>query len=284
MSLPPNMIFCGQPRLSSLVNARSCAVHTDPETSSGDKSRPCSSRLRINVAGVTCHAWSGVGLQEHEAHSSEIPLAVWMAERVYMMEKGIEQMVFLECTPQFPAQSRLEAAFAHLGARVISLHDCPQLHGWPHRRKRVLACVISPQLEWQGPDSLQECQADYAARFHRECQVDHHLLLQATKDERVEEMLAMAWKRKYRVTKVEIVKMMDEGDFDGIAQLIFPPGAIDRLKAWESHFMKMAETSIMVDIDHRLGEKGPFVAPLLLLCAAVRVIVRICACMCAWGG
>ena len=129
----------------------------------------------------------------------------------------------------------------------------------------MLACVISPELEWQGPYFLQECQADYAARFHRECQVDHHLLLQATKDERAEEMLAMAQKCKYHVTKTEIVKMMDDGDFDSIAQLIFPPGAIERLRAWESHFMKLDVPSMMVDIDHRLGEKGPFVAPLLLL-------------------
>eukprot|EP00971_Amphidinium_carterae_P082276 1626980-Amphidinium_carterae.1 len=71
-------------------------------------------RLRIHVAGVSCTAWSHEGLQEQSAHASETILAAWIAERVHMLEQNHEDLIFVECTTQFPCQQRLEAAFSEV--------------------------------------------------------------------------------------------------------------------------------------------------------------------------
>ena len=104
----------------------------------------------MNVAGVTCHAWSSEGLNEGSAHESEIPLAAWLAERVYMFEQKAEDVAFLECTPRFPAQQRLSEVFGALG-KVFAWTDGPEWHGWPHRRRRVLAVVVNTlTASWVG--------------------------------------------------------------------------------------------------------------------------------------
>ena len=213
----------------------------------------------MNVAGITCHAWSGEGLQEGEAHESEMPLNAWLAERVFMMEALHEDVAFLECTPRFPAQERLQEAFKSAGVAVtvVSVHDCPSFHGCPHRRKRVLAAVINNKTtQWLGHEELSSVQKEYSDLFRRQRMCDYRLLLQAPIEERVGEIWKMARKRRFNVDVNAVREMIDSQDLHSVARISFPPGAIERLRSWRQLFLDSGFENMICDIDHRVGEKG----------------------------
>ena len=197
----------------------------------------------MNVAGVTCHAWSSEGLNEGHAHESEIPLATWLAERVYMFEQKAEDVAFLECTPRFPAQQKLTEVFGALG-KVFAWTDGPEWHGWPHRRRRVLAVVVNTlTASWVGDTDVSVLKDEYAKLFFRQMVSTGKLLLQASDEERVAEMTAIAVGRKNNVTKSEAAELLDVGDLDSLATLTLPPGGIQRLRDWqELYHEKLAES------------------------------------------
>ena len=69
------------------------------------------------------------------------------------------------------------------------------------------------------------------------------LLLQASDEERVAEMTAIAVGRKNNVTKSEVAELLDVGDLDSLATLTLPPGGIQRLRDWqELYHEKLAES------------------------------------------
>lgn len=76
----------------------------------------------MNVAGVTCHAWSAEGSNEGQAHDSEIPLAVWMAERLHMFET----LHFWNARPAFLPKKGWKLS---LGTRLISSPGMMALNG-----------------------------------------------------------------------------------------------------------------------------------------------------------
>lgn len=212
-------------------------------------------------AGVTCHAWSAEGSNEGQAHDSEIPLAVWMAERLHMFETLKEDLAFLECTPRFPAQERLEALFGDK-AHIFSWHDGPEWHGWPHRRKRVLAAIVNKAtLEWHGSFDLDELKEQYAEKFYRQMVSPGDLLLQASEDERCREMMKLAIARKNNVTLEEMQDLVARKDLPRLSSLVFPPGGIQRLQGWMQLYKdKMKEggklRAFLCDVDHSVGGKG----------------------------
>ena len=218
-------------------------------------------RLRLNVAGVTCHAWSCEGSNEGEAHESEIPLAVWTAERVARFERKEEDMAFLECTPKFPAKEKLGQAFGDL-ASVFAWIDGPEWHGWPHRRTRVLAAVVNTlTLDWHGAQDSDDLKEEYAGRFHRQMVAAGDLLLQASEEERVEEMMKIAVARKNNVTMDEMTQIVRSQDCDKLSSLVFPPGGIQRMQGWIQIYQeKLKETTklraFLCDVDHSVGGKG----------------------------
>ena len=230
--------------------------------SSKPDSESDTSRTRINTAGVTCHAWSSEGKGEGAAHESEIPLAVWLGETMYLFEQGAQDVVFLECTPRFPAQDRLASIFSKI-AHVFSWHDGPELHGWPHRRRRVLAALISKEtMEWLGSPSLIDLQADYKERFHRQMCADGSILLQASFEDRVQEMHTLAQLRKNNVSLEEMGNVMaDSNHGKEVARLTLPPGGIDRLAQWEQEFKDrrasdQSLSAFLCDVDHSVNTKG----------------------------
>ena len=218
-------------------------------------------RLRVNVAGVTCHAYSAEGKNEGPGHESEIPLGVWLAERAFLFEKGAEDVAFVECTPRFPAQARLEAAFGDQ-AWVFSIVDGPELHGWPHRRRRVFGVAINKlTCHWYGAENNADLKADYAKRFYRQMASTGEVLLHATEEQRVDEMMRLAIARKNNVSRPEMQEIIDAGDDDKLQMLIMPPGGIQRVQDWTKLFLeKKAETpnlrAFMCDVDHTVGGKG----------------------------
>ena len=71
---------------------RSEALDTGSEHSSAD-----APPLRINVAGVTCVAYSPEGKQERGAHISQVPHSIWAAERKQWAEDNREYLFFGMC-------------------------------------------------------------------------------------------------------------------------------------------------------------------------------------------
>ncbi|CAE7871568.1 unnamed protein product [Symbiodinium necroappetens] len=243
------------------VHERQCKVHKtlavpDGRQSSGNQS------LRINVAGVTCHAWSTEGSLEGNAHESEVPLSVWLAERVFMFENDMEDACFLECTPRFPAQRRLEDAFGDV-AFVFSWVDAAEWHGWPNRRKRILACAVNKRTAvWHGDGSVLELQKDYSKRFYRQMAATGELLFQATTEDRLQEMVGLAVARKNNVSLAEMQQHLAARDAPKVFSLLLPPGGIVRMKDWMQLFQdKKRECpelrAFLCDVDHIVGGKGP---------------------------
>ncbi|CAE7239963.1 unnamed protein product [Symbiodinium sp. CCMP2456] len=237
------------------VHQRRCRVH---QCLLGEQEE----RLRMNVAGVTCHAWSSEGLLEGTAHESEIPLAVWLAERKFMFEECLEDVLFLECTPRFPAQDRLERVFGD-SANVFAWQDGPEWHGWPHRRRRVLAVAVNKRTAaWVGETGLSTLQEQYARRFYRQMSSTGEMLMMASDEERIKEMTAIAVGRKNNVNAKDIAELVEKKDMDGLACLLFPPGGVKRLGEWQGLYMdKKIETprlrAFLCDVDHAVGGKGP---------------------------
>ena len=237
---------------------RQCKVHKSVD----DESQEGFRRLRLNAAGVTCHAWSAEGASAGAAHESEIPLAVWLAERVRMFEQNAEDIAYLECAPRFPAQARLEEAFGTL-AKVFAWRDGPEWHGWPHRRNRVLAVAINnATVEWLGPSTLDEVKSDYGKRFYRQNIITGEMLMIASDDDRLEEMMVLARGRKHNVNKEELAEIVESGNFEKLSSLILPPGGVHRLKEWQDVFEQKVASSpnkprpFLCDVDHHPSSKG----------------------------
>ena len=239
---------------------RQCRVHKKFEQNEKEVGF---SRLRLNAAGVTCHAWSAEGSNAGASHDSEVPLAVWLAERVRMFELHAEDLAFVECTPRFPAQERLEQAFGSL-AHVFSWNDGPEFHGWPHRRTRVLAVVVNKAtVDWLGPTSLLDLQKDYSERFHRQTVVSGEMLMLAPDEERVEEMTALAHARKNNVQISEMSEIVRSGNLQKLSSLVLPAGGVRRLRDWQQVFeAKIAKPdarkprAFLCDVDHNPSTKG----------------------------
>eukprot|EP00439_Symbiodinium_sp_Y106_P049334 s354_g6.t1 len=261
-----NMLFSVDAQSPCMVHHRhtkgrveQCPVHPSPPPPTAD-SVAGARRIRVCVAGVTCHAWSAEGSQDGQAHDSEIPLAVWLAERRYMFEQGMEDVCMVECTPRFPAQKRLEETFGDT-AVVLAWEDGPEWHGWPHRRRRILSLAVNRSTaDWFGPTTSFEARADYSNRFYRQMVSAGEILMQADLQERVQDMVALARCRKNNVDDAAIKKLFMERDYDKLAQLLLPPGGIARLQQWqEVHKMKMSGGPVRAffcDVDHTVAGKG----------------------------
>ena len=85
------------------------------------------------------------------------------------MQMGItrrEDLCFFECTPHYPIL-RLREALKDT-RHLLFVKDGPELHGWPHRRKRVLAAGVNKQtLQWVGPKNDKDIVHDYSMRFYK---------------------------------------------------------------------------------------------------------------------
>ena len=123
---------------------------------------------------MTCHGWSVAGEQEQYAHSSKAAHACWLEERRAWHQDAFEDLFFVECTPRYPVKDKLASQLDGL-CTVLHVVDDQELHGWPHKRRRVLAVALNNKaVRWVGPVNYQ---ADFARRFHRGCALDGTALL-----------------------------------------------------------------------------------------------------------
>lgn len=184
--------------------------------------------IRINTAGVTCVGWSQEGLSAGMGHESEVPHAIWLCERIEAFARQQEDIVFVECTPRYPAQERLIAAFGE-EAVVISVKTGPECFGWPARRPRVLAAVVNKRtMQWHGPPDLISLEQDFAARFYKGMRLPGSALFVSTEAERANTYVRLAKGRKYNVDSASI----QTTDSKQVMRMIFPPGALSRMEEW----------------------------------------------------
>ena len=199
-----------------------------------------------------------------------------------MFELKLEDLLFLECTPRFPAAQRLEAAFGK-EAKVLAVHDGPELHGWPTRRRRVLACVVNLRTcAWMGASEPSRVSQDYAERFARKIVSTGAVFLQAGDEERAEEWTKMALIQKNKLAVDDVLALMRSEQHSELMRLAWPPGAIKRWEEWKTYYETWCEKKepfvnnegrsiplpenpdkiFLCDVDHNCEGKGPSSGPL----------------------
>ena len=203
----------------------------------------------INVAGVTCLAWSGEGAQEQHAHFSEVPHSLWCAERSAWASRKDEGLFFSECTPKYPVETKLMDRLPH--HEVLSIRTAPEFFGWPSRRKRLLMCgIVKSQFVWAGPTDYEE---DFARRFYKGMSVQGDVFFRASRAERDEEYTEIARARKFQVSSEHLKSMRAQA----VLEMILPPGALVRAFTHNGNRETLAADEVLiVDVDHNVGSKG----------------------------
>ena len=155
--------YCRIHKKHCLVGAQ--AAWRETLTKSGMLSLPRKRPLIISYAGVPCTPWTQRGAREGMAHLDQIVHSVWVAERRSYAELKAEDIAFLECHSYYPHEDALVAELP--GHTVVSVIDGPELHGWPVKRRRLLAAMLNNStVKWHGPPP-NACQHEYEQRFHR---------------------------------------------------------------------------------------------------------------------
>ena len=210
--------------------------------------------LMVAIAGVSCLPWTTEGSQEADASECEIPHCVWMNERKVRASKCQEDVAFVECTPRYP----IEQVFAE---NLSETHVCvwakvgPELCGWPHKRMRVVGAALnSKTVQWHGPVSQAEVQADFDQRFHKAVALNGDVFALASDEERFREYCFMALKQKNYLEPSDIGSIGK----NELLRLMLPPGGVQRFNEWMD--IAYSGSSLMgrymFDCDHHPSSKG----------------------------
>ena len=206
------------------------------------------SALRVNVAGVTCVAWCESGRREGDAHLSELYFSVWVAERRYLQEQGREDVAFLECSAQFPIKRKLVDALPN--HKVVFVYDGPELHGWPFRRRRVLAAAISKRsAQWVGP-AQEDLAGHYSKIYHRAVVLKGDVLFCCPPADRQAMYRTRATDRG--ALAPEQLSDMTPEEFQAA---ILPPFAIRHLRGYEAMRadLEADDGTLIVDLEQKQG-------------------------------
>eukprot|EP00971_Amphidinium_carterae_P348512 6490530-Amphidinium_carterae.3 len=212
-------------------------------------------RLKMSVAGVTCHSWSTLGAQEGANHESEVPLSLWLHEKAIRLERGEDHLIYLECTPRFDAQTRIKEVVGR-DVTVVEIRVGPEDLGWPSKRRRVLAAAFSSQhLQWVGPP-IERIEDDFRNKFFRAIVLSGCDLLVETKERREEEMLALAHSRRFQLSKTDL----SGKDTLELLSRVYAPGHVARFQEWQNHIRDHPRLSqlrsLLFDLDHAPNSKG----------------------------
>ena len=108
-------------------------------------------RPLLNVAGVTCVAWSAEGSREGDGHVSSVFNSCWLAERIFLAEELAEDATYFERTALYPIQRKLVDPLC-VTHEVIWLRTNPIWMGFPSVRHRVLGFALNKKTtRWVGP-------------------------------------------------------------------------------------------------------------------------------------
>ena len=172
--------------------------------------------LRINVAGVTCVAYSAEGKQERGAHKSELPHSIWASERRQWAQDGREDLFFSECVKRYPVQEKLVDKMK--GHDIKSVVTGPLQRGIPVRRDRLgMAGTNKKTILWVGPENYK---ADFKQKFHRALQLDGSVFFRASENDRNAMYASYAQGRKHFLRVRDVAKT----DTFELYNMVFPPG------------------------------------------------------------
>lgn len=217
--------------------------------SEGPSKRP----LMLNVAGVSCLPWCQPGAGEGEGSKCDIAHSIWLEERRARALQQVEDMFLLECTPRYPAdrlQERLQETH-----EIRWLTTGPELFGWPHKRRRLLAVGYNKAtMAWAGACSMSSMQQEFAQRFHRSIMASGDMLMMASPAEMCEEYSKLAKVQKNRLEPSCIAQVPKQD----LLRLLLPAGAVHRLSEWRAEMDRLKSVGgvALVDIDHHPGTKG----------------------------
>ena len=222
--------------------------------------------LSIALAGVTCKAWSAAGAQFRFSHSSEAPLAAWLAERRVRAERLQEDIAFVECTPRFPAEvkvgKRSELSDTH---DMVSICNGPEGMGFPALRGRFAGAVLNRQtVVWTGPRGV-DLVRDFRLRFWKTLRMPGSALLCDDEQSRLDYYMELMDGKIDKTTFLEMVPW-EQMTFLG------PPGMNQRFSEWQLHctdtHYKQENEGYLCDLDHHPRTKrscsGGRVFPTLL--------------------
>ena len=163
----------------------SVGITTSTRSDAGDSiaDRP----LYVSTCGVACVGWSSrsVGVQRGTAHGSEIPWAVWAAERQCYADKLLEDVAFAEFPPMFPQERRETPQLL-----TKSIITGPEMMGWPTRRRRLFCALLNQRTVcWVGPSDHV---ADFEKKYYKMTQLAGDSLLLSSEEELLALYKAMA--------------------------------------------------------------------------------------------
>lgn len=244
------------------VHNRECRVIGDPVPSDFDSQdslgspgpgggmvppQPGKKPVRIHFAGTVCKGWSQAGSGGKFSHESERPHAIWLAERMARCEQGREDVFFQECTPQYPAQTRLRSTLAETH-QLLVVRTGPELQGWPITRPRVFTAGIAKRKwEWVGPPTDLGVQQEFDMMFGRSTELTGDVFFQAG-DVLVRSDIFSRLKKRGGVADVgQSLELGHE-----LLHAMLPPGASQRLTQYEkmrAEKMSIEDGSFLCDVN-----------------------------------
>ena len=231
-------------------------------------------KLRGNIAGTSCVAWTTTGKNERFAHASQRAHAVWVGERLSVagspVVKAREDFFIQECTVRYDWQSQL-APLADKWVMVRLLVD-PRDLGYPTSRPRSYVIGINrATLAWTGPNpqNALAVQDDYASIFVRNCVSTGQVYMNAEPAEVVQEMRRRAAVQKcFWPEDIDVAQILADAKVgknlsvatDLLRETMWP-GHWARFEDWEKLRQESGHHHFFADADHNAGARGPTAGP-----------------------
>ena len=212
-----------------------------------DFKEPDETEITLEVAGLTCIAWSNFGKHEGFAHQSMRPFFIWAC----LMRKRKPSILVVESAQRFPRDS-LQDFLGDLYHFQFFDHNGPIDHGWPITRPRMYGLgFLRKRLTFLGS------QSEYREIFGRNCFLDGHSLFFLKHDD--PEVL----REKALLAKSRRMQLIDK--VNPPWDKLYPPnkqGLIkEHRKMYEQKFGAMLDhddpPAYICDLDQNLGFSSP---------------------------
>jgi len=212
--------------------------------------------LIMNVGGLTCTDYTGMGKQLRDAGPSEKYHAIYMADRRKAASRGNEHVYFTECSDKYPAlRKQREELPSH---KVIAVRSDPAEQGDPVNRPRSLAAGICEEhLVWCGPEP-DDVQKDFDSKFKRQTVLTGHVYMQAD-DYEIEQYVRC----RANTRKQVLPETIPLQDIESILHLLVSPGQMTIKSEYEE--LPNFTENFIADISHHpgMGPKAGVLCPSL---------------------
>ena len=182
-------LFTKASKPQCVIHGRSCmTLPTPPPLRPG-------LALRMHIAGVCCQGWSSVGPRLKHAHKSELPHAVWTAERYRAAELNLEHLFVQECTAKYHWEEKLSLLKETHELRRLIVG--PEMLGIPCRRPRSFVIGVNRNMmRWEGPQQ-DDVQRHFESIYRRRMVADGAAFMNASDEDIATEMQRLASIQKH---------------------------------------------------------------------------------------